>query len=271
MTRMNVIIIGMARSGTSLSASIFAKKGYFVADDPDRQLTAASRYNPSGYWELDQLIDANVRILHSVGFNCHNTWNRDEIKEDQAKAIFSLEHTEADKNLARHFYNHQPWVWKDPRFCYTLAYWWPLMNVDRTRVLLVTRSPDDIWRSFSRTGWREGASDSKQQFIERIENHLKSARRIIGHFEIPYLEIDYSDYAKDAATTAKRLGDCFGLRLRADELGYQSKFNTSSYRGKASYSIERVVSMIPQSLRSRLKKVVPKFVRTALLPARVED
>lgn len=270
MTRMNAIIVGMARSGTSLSASIFANYGYFVADDPDRQLTAASRYNPSGYWELDKLIDANVRILNSVGFSCHNTWNSDEIREDQADAIFSLEQTEADKDLARHFSGHQPWVWKDPRFCYTLAYWWPLMNAERTRVLLVTRNPDDIWRSFSRTGWREGASDSKQQFLQRIDNHLTFARRTIARFEIPYLEMDYSDYAKDAAATATRLGDYFGLKLRADELGYQSKFSTSSYRGKMSYSVERVVSVIPRSLRSLLRKALPGFVRKALFPTRVE-
>ena len=54
----NVIIVGMARSGTSLTASIFAKKGYFVADDPDKQLQAGNRHNPGGFWELDDLVEA---------------------------------------------------------------------------------------------------------------------------------------------------------------------------------------------------------------------
>ena len=44
----NVIIVGMARSGTSLTASMFAKQGYFVADDPDSELEGPNKFNQIG-------------------------------------------------------------------------------------------------------------------------------------------------------------------------------------------------------------------------------
>jgi hypothetical protein len=155
----NVIVVGMARSGTSLAASIFAKQGYFVSAEPDKELPAADKFNPGGYWELETLVESNAGLLKAVGFDSHNTWTSDEIKIDQAEAIASLGPRQEDIDLVRYFETKQPWMWKDPRFCYTLAYWWPLLNPDTTKVLLVTRRTQDIWRSFVRTGWRAEASN----------------------------------------------------------------------------------------------------------------
>ena len=34
----NTIVIGMPRSGTSMTAAIFARQGYFLAEDTDEEL-----------------------------------------------------------------------------------------------------------------------------------------------------------------------------------------------------------------------------------------
>jgi hypothetical protein len=34
----NVLVLGMARSGTSMTASIFARHGHFVTEDTERNL-----------------------------------------------------------------------------------------------------------------------------------------------------------------------------------------------------------------------------------------
>ena len=83
----NVLVVGMARSGTSLTASIFVKKGYFVAEDPENQLQAAGPHNPGGYWELEDVKEANVEVLKAVGFQHHNTWVAEEIRPEQAEDI----------------------------------------------------------------------------------------------------------------------------------------------------------------------------------------
>ncbi len=95
----NVIIVGMARSGTSLTASIFANHGYFVAGDPDSELQDANINNPGGYWELNRLKDANAEIFQAVGFAHHNTWTSDEISPDQAEGIYALQQLNEHKDI----------------------------------------------------------------------------------------------------------------------------------------------------------------------------
>ncbi|MEJ2363028.1 MAG: hypothetical protein P8Z75_16755 [Gammaproteobacteria bacterium] len=47
----NTIVVGMPRSGTSMTAAIFARAGYYVSGDDEKQLRIGDEYNPDGYWE----------------------------------------------------------------------------------------------------------------------------------------------------------------------------------------------------------------------------
>lgn len=266
----NVIVVGMARSGTSLTASIFARKGYFVADDPNEQLQAADKNNPGGFWELDELIEADASILAAVGFPHHNTWTLGAIEPQQAEAINSLERRDEHKALVEYYMDKQPWIWKDPRFCYTLGYWWPLVDAETTRVLLVTRDPKEILRSLLRAGWGDAPSGDKSDYIKRINDHIDFARRTIKEFDIPHLEIDYGDFAAKPRETAEKIGRFFDLELTADDLGYKSKFNTSAPRGYVAFMLERIARMLPSGFRRFLKKLLPEFVLQALIPNRVK-
>ena len=262
----NVLVVGMARSGTSLTASIFVKKGYFVAEDPENQLQAAGPHNPGGYWELEDVKEANVEVLKAVGFQHHNTWVAEEIRPEQAEDIFSLEHLEPHKELIRHLEAQQPWILKDPRFCYTLAYWWPLMNPENTSVLLVTRDPTEVRRSLLRTKWGAVSASEKRQFIRRIEDHIAFARKTIERFDIPHIEIDYRDYARRPKEMAHEIGRYFGIELAPEDLGYQSKYNTSALRGYLGYMAERIAGSLPAPVRRFLKRATPGFVITSIFP-----
>ena len=80
----NVIVLGMARSGTSLAASILARKGYFVAASRSDELQKPNKYNPSGFWEARSLIENNIEVLTAVGFKPDNTWFHEAITPEQA-------------------------------------------------------------------------------------------------------------------------------------------------------------------------------------------
>ena len=146
----NIIILGMARSGTSLAASIFGKKGYYVASSEKNELQKADLFNPSGYWEASSLMAENKKVLKSVGFTRDNTWFFEPISEQQALAIRKLAPLPGHLDFISRYNNNSPWLWKDPRLCYTLAYWWPLLDHETTRVLLVTRNNKEIIQSFNR-------------------------------------------------------------------------------------------------------------------------
>ena len=72
-TAFNAIIVGMPRSGTSLTAGIFARKNYYVASDTSRELRPGDQFNPFGYWEAEPLTNYNAALLGMAGFGFHNT------------------------------------------------------------------------------------------------------------------------------------------------------------------------------------------------------
>lgn len=264
----NVVIVGMARSGTSFTASIFAKLGYFVAIDPESELEGGNKYNPGGYWESSRLVQNNTEVLKAVNFNCHNTWTSDEINDGQADQIATLQHEYSHKEFLRQYNAHQPWMWKDPRLCYTLGYWWPLMDRETTGILLLTREPEEIYRSFLRIKWQKGIFNDKEAFIRRINDHIKFAKWCISKKDIPHIEIDYSDYATQPDETARKLSEFFDIRIQGHKLGYEKKYNHSSTNGLLEYWSETFVSSLPPIARTFLKKYTPAFLQRLVAPSR---
>ncbi|MCH9695850.1 MAG: sulfotransferase [Gammaproteobacteria bacterium] len=255
--RKNVVVVGMPRSGTSLTASIFANQGYFLAEDSESELREGDSDNPDGYFEARSLVEANARILDRAGYAHHNTWLYEAIGEDEANAIGKLEHLQEDRDLLKTYDESAPWVWKDPRLCYTLAYWWPLFDHSTTRVLLARRSPDQIWNSFVRLGWREDSTANKDDVYGRISNHLSAAKSTIELLEIPFIEIDYSEYASQPKAVSARINACMSTDTTPADLGYRSRFNHSGKFGSVERIARKLVSAIPQNLRKALKRAIP--------------
>jgi hypothetical protein len=54
----NASIVGLPRSGTSLTAAIFVKKNYRTPSD----LLPSNDANPFGYWEAESLNDHNAAV-----------------------------------------------------------------------------------------------------------------------------------------------------------------------------------------------------------------
>jgi hypothetical protein len=181
----------MPRSGTSLAAAIFVNKNYHVVVGAASDLLPSNEANPFGYWEAESLNNHNAAILEAAGFRFHNTWMFDRIQLEHVKKIYALSPRPEHEAYLRAFEQHSPWVWKDPRFCYTLAYWWPMMNPQTTGVVLVRRSRAAIFRSFIRLDWRRPLAQGRYDFYARIDDHLAAAMHAILTFDIPYLEIDY--------------------------------------------------------------------------------
>ncbi len=263
----NVIIVGMPRSGTSMAAHIFARKGYFAAKDPENEMTAGDAFNPMGYWEAKPLIDANVELFHAVGYACHNTWMFEPITEHQAGRIAAVEKAQTHRDLVASYDANAPWLWKDPRLCYTLAYWWPLMNPQSTKVLLLTRHVEHIFQSFLRVGWRKNVDDI-EDVAERVHSHMAAAERAIQQGNIPHVKIDYDEFANHPTETADKISDMFGLEMREPDLGYDEVLNHSGAKGRMLARIERLGISLPASCRTIIKKLTPQSVLDKLFPGR---
>lgn len=253
----NVLILGMARSGTSMTAAIFSRKGYYIAKNNKNQLQMADKYNPSGYWESDDILTANKGLLAAVGFQHDNTWFHEPISKEQASNIHTLPVLDTHRQLVSSFNTNQPWVWKDPRLCYTLGFWWPLLNQSNTKVLLIKREHKEIYESFQRVKDSWSTSIPKDQIYSRIDSHIEAAENTLFKFNIPYETVNYSDYKNSPAKVAKSLSISFDLDIDIFDLGYKNSANHGSLIGKLSLIPEKILTSPPL-------RFFKKFIRTII-------
>jgi hypothetical protein len=258
----NAIVVGMPRSGTSLTAGIFVRKDYRTPQD----LLPSNDANPFGYWEAESLNDTNAAILQAAGFPFHNTWMFDRIHPDQARKIYELSPLPGHDRYLRAFEQQRPWVWKDPRFCYTLAYWWPMMNPETTGVVLVRRASAAIFRSFNRLNWSRPLAQGKDDFRARVADHIEAAMGAIRTFDIPHVEINYDEFLDAPGEVACRLSGFFGIRVVAADLNVRAELNHSYLRGRLSGALRESTRVLPTRAKHLVKRIVPQFVLDTLYP-----
>lgn len=121
---MQLIVLGMHRSGTSVLARILNLMGAYFG--PEGISTGANKENPKGFWERRDVRAINDGLLHEAGCD----WNR-VARFDAGKlpsdAVASFE-SRASK-LVFDLDAHRPWFIKEPRLCLTLPLWRELLEL----------------------------------------------------------------------------------------------------------------------------------------------
>ncbi|MEM7432257.1 MAG: hypothetical protein AAF351_10060 [Pseudomonadota bacterium] len=254
-----------------MTTSIFVRKGYFAAKESGTDLRDGDKFNPGGYFEARGLVESNAALFKRVGYDHHNTWKFDPITEEQAAAISDLEPVDTDVSLLKEFNDNSPWVWKDPRLCYTLGYWWQLVDQNTTCVLLLRRSDEEIFNSFQRIGLREGSEDDRVDVEQRSWSHINSAKRAIQDFNIPHCEIDYSKFREDPHQVIEQIRSTIGLSLTLEDLGFRAEFDHSSGRGSRELRLERISRKMPRWLVAAVKKYVPNRILKYFFPTHYQN
>jgi hypothetical protein len=264
----NAIIVGMPRSGTSLTAGIFSRQGYHVSGNEAKELQAGDGHNPFGYFEAKGLIDRNVELFSAVGYPHDNTWKYFEIDKEQAERLVALSPLPEHEDFVNSQYAKSPWMWKDPRLCYTLGYWWQLMRPENTGVLYIRRSEEEIFESFIRLGWRTRSDAARADVYRRAKRHWDSVEKAISRHDIPHLTVNYEDYIGDPAGTAALIGEFFGLDLTPADLNVKPNLNHSSSRPTPSILIRHMLVKLPQFAKiiignfvseERMGKLFPEY------------
>lgn len=121
---MQLIVLGMHRSGTSVLARMLNLMGAYFG--PEGMSTGANRENPKGFWERRDVRKLNDALLHSVGCD----WNRihgfdPERIPDHVVAAFE----ERASRLVLEMDAHRPWLMKEPRLCLLLPLWRRVLEI----------------------------------------------------------------------------------------------------------------------------------------------
>lgn len=207
----NAVIVGAPRRGTDVFAGIFARAGCRVGPPGDAaRPTLDDRPTPSSEGS-EELVERNVEVLQRAGFPHDDTWTDASVPPDRAAAIWELDPSDDDRRFVRRHPEEAPWLWEDPRLCFTLPYWWPMMDGDRTRVLLVSGelASGDAGR---------GSARAAKISADLAEQHLAAARRAVDRLDVPHLDLGPADLEREPREAARRLGETFGLDLSSADL-----------------------------------------------------
>ena len=144
-----IIISGMHRSGTSLTASLMAALSVHLGD----HLLPADSNNRRGYFEDLKFLRFHQRVLSQL---CpsdepgHADWGWTE-SENLDISRFREFRDQAQRLLIAGNRKAGPWGWKDPRTTLFLDFWDSLL--DHARYVLVYRFPWDVADSMQRLGF----------------------------------------------------------------------------------------------------------------------
>lgn len=196
-----VCVLGVSRSGTSLTARVLNLLGVYLGGE--EALIEANRFNAEGYWENRRITQLNARIVKSLGGTGRAPpdmppgWESDDSlteERDEARAI--VDEVFAGRSL---------WGWKDPLNCLTLPFWQQLLP--DMRYVVCIRNPVDTVASGKKALARlKPIGDDEAYRVWR--RHLASA---LAHTSgRPRLFVRYEDYFDDWRRVAYALARFVG-------------------------------------------------------------
>jgi hypothetical protein len=179
-----VIVLGTHRSGTSAVTRVVNLLGAQVGAPQ----MAAKPDNPSGFWEVQPLVDLDDELLEHLG----GSWDAPPLPApgfESASDVAPLVTAAGEAFGAAHPFPR--WVWKDPRACVVLPFWRRVLGAGHPLVI-VLRAPLAVTASLVR---RNGiATELGLAIWERSTRGI--LRDATG---APAIVVDYDDVVDDPA------------------------------------------------------------------------
>jgi len=190
---MQIIVLGMHRSGTSLVTRMVSMMGAYVGEAAS--MLGFTKDNPKGYWERKDVIDYNIALLklHGTDWAGYNplNWPMPYRPTDVPPAL-----QQSMKSLILHMNAHQPWVMKDPRLCLTFPCWKPLLEAPVC--VIVYRDPLEIAESlYTRSKM------PLEYAVALWEFYAVAALNVSA--ELPRVFVSHSDFLYDPVSTTAQL------------------------------------------------------------------
>jgi hypothetical protein len=140
----NCVILGSGRSGTSMLAGLLGDCGYFMGES----LLRPSSSNPKGYFESEDINHLNDQLIANVttvrprgalGYLYPWRLSPGLLWMANLDLNTSVQPTHEQLDQMKALSSKKPFCFKDPRFCYTLDGWRPML--EDVALLCVFRQP----------------------------------------------------------------------------------------------------------------------------------
>ncbi len=214
MTRQNLVILTGGLNGSSVLAGLISQGAYWLGDE-----TAQVAYET---FENQELVERNRDILAASGYGWDDPGDlpppsieaiiaaADEVDPAPYRAL--LERCEAN----------QPWLWKDPRLCFTMHFWQRLHDFRSCKFIIMERELDQSWTGLVMRGKVRMPYD---KFLQIQANTSEASRAFLAEHGIPYHRLTFEDLIVTPERALAGLNDFLDLELTLDDL-------TRVYRGQ---------------------------------------
>lgn len=243
-----VVVLGMHRSGTSLTANFLHEIGVDFGED----LTAGDESNEAGYWESQTIRLIHKQILARLNCQWHNPplffppdWQHNpEIRKLRGE-LLRFVRSQCEKT-------EKVWGFKDPRTAVLLPMWQEIFDELQLEpyYVLAVRHPAPVAASLSK---RDDLSFSHSQLL-----WLKSNLGMLLHTENKLrATVDYDCWFDSATEQARRLIDFLGFSGFVNETRVAQALSRVVHQGlrhhqgtkeaKCTPMVERLYSLLPKA------------------------
>ncbi len=140
---MQMIVLGMHRSGTSAVARLLNMMGAYFA--PENMELPATTDNPKGYWERRDVVNLHEEILTHLRIKWDNIHQFELDKlTPEIHELFGAR----IKEIVLKMDANRPWLLKDPRLCLLMPLWQPYCELPL--YIYVYRHPVQIAQSLAK-------------------------------------------------------------------------------------------------------------------------
>jgi Sulfotransferase family len=192
------VILGSGRSGTSMLAGMLHSAGYYMGD----QLLPPTSSNPRGYFEdrtinkLNEDLLVQLRPVRPVGRR-HKLYPWRLAYGHYWLAALNLNTTvRATPEMVskmRNIASRRPFCFKDPRFCYTLGAWRPMLGdaaflcvfrePGRTATSMITDSHEQAYLTEIKLTRRRALRAWTSMYRHVLEKHRQEGQWLFIHYD----------------------------------------------------------------------------------------
>jgi hypothetical protein len=208
-----VVVLGMHRSGTSMTSAILEKSGINMGGE---KLGAAAT-NPIGHFEDRMFLNLNQKILNDAGGSWDNPPSKDSILNLKNKYEKEIRELVSNKN--------ENWGWKEPRTSLTIDLYYPYLS--NVYFVYCKRNEDDVAASLKKRNHMplEEGKKLKKIYDDRIDdflNNIDDSRKIIFDYDKvlknPKVEIKSLIKVLDLNVSEKEYDEALNIVLPKDKL-----------------------------------------------------
>jgi hypothetical protein len=236
----------MHRSGTSLFSNIFTHLGFTHGD----KLLPPNQFNPLGYWEDSDLMSFNNKLLEAAGM----AWDSVRLInfQEENKKLWSSFEEGAKKLILQKMGNSSGLVFKDPRLCLLLSFWYKIL--DELAIpyftILLFRNPEEVRLSLQRRNeFHFGKTDylywmyyanaieqlqNGQAFLLNLEDIIQKNEFVIRELTT-FLNINFTEF-RELISSSKT--------IKPDLLSIKSKITEFYIKNENLPLIEEVFQML---------------------------